>query len=219
LPERPAVTRTVALEYVTKVTPGSDPDLIFGAVNARLPLDRKVGILGRQGSGKSTLLGILAGTEPVDGGRVSSRVKFSMVLNGKAFTYAGMNGIENAEMMARIYGMPPKKLVELAMSLPYVPSAAWLEPFAELEPKQRRSMEILLASLLPYDCYLIDDIERADQNIVGQLVRLTAPRKAGLIFTTFQPKAARPYAEAGAVIASQTLTVFETMKEAEAFYG
>jgi hypothetical protein len=103
--------------------------------------------------------------------------------------------------------------------LPYVTSAAWLEPFAELEPKQRRSMEILLASLLPYDCYLIDDIERADQNIVGQLIRLTAPRKAGLIFTTFQPKAARPYAEAGAVIASQTLTVFETMKEAEAFYG
>jgi hypothetical protein len=115
--------------------------------------------------------------------------------------------------------MPPKKLVELAMSLPYMPADVWLAPLAELEPKQRRGVEILLASLLPYDCYLIDDIERADQNIVGQLIRLTAPRGAGLIFTTFQPKAARQYAEAGAVIANQTLTVFETMKEAVAFYG
>jgi hypothetical protein len=95
----------------------------------------------------------------------------------------------------------------------------WLEPLAALEPKQRRGMEIVLAALLPYDCYLVDDIERADQNIVGLLIRLTAPRGAGLIFTTFQPKAARHYAEAGAVIANQTLTVFETMKEALAFYG
>jgi capsular polysaccharide transport system ATP-binding protein len=209
----------LALDYVTKVTPGAEPQLIFGAMNARLPLDRRVGILGRKGSGKSTLLGILAGTEPVDGGRVRARVKFSMVLNGKAFTYAGMSGIENAEMMARIYGMPPKKLVEFAMSLPHVPASMWLEPLAALEPKQRRGMEIVLAALLPYDCYLVDDIERADQNIVGLLIRLTAPRGAGLIFTTFQPKAARHYAEAGAVIANQTLTVFETMKEALAFYG
>ncbi len=209
----------MALDYVTKVTPGAEPQLIFGSVNARLPLDRRLGILGRQGSGKSTLLAILAGTEPVDGGQVRARVKFSMVLNGKAFTYAGMSGIENAEMMARIYGLPPKKLVELAMSLPYIPSSTWLEPLAELEPKQRRGIEIVLAALLPYDCYLIDDVERADQNIVGLLIKLTAPRGAGLIFTTFQPKAARQYAEMGAVIANQNVTVFETMKEALAFYG
>jgi hypothetical protein len=55
--------------------------------------------------------------------------------------------------------------------------------------------------------------------MVAQLNKLTAPRGAGLIFTTFQPRAARQYAEAGAVIANRNLTVFETMKEAEAFYG
>ena len=207
------------LDYVTKVTPDAEPHLIFGSVRAVLPLDRRLGILGRAASGKSTLLAMLAGAEPVDGGRLRSRARFSMVLNGKGYTSAGMTGIENTEMMARIYGLPPKRLGEVAMSVPGVAASAWLEPFGELEPKQRRAMEILLAALLPYDCYLIDDIERADPNMLAQLIKLTAPRGAGLIFTTFQPRAARQYAQAGAVIANRNLTVFETMKEAETFYG
>jgi ABC-type multidrug transport system ATPase subunit len=217
--DMPIAARAAVLDYVTKVTPEGEPHLIFASVRAVLPVHQRLGILGRQASGKSTLLAILSGAEPVDGGRVRCRARFSMVLNGKGYTAGGMSGIQNTEMLARAYGMPPKRLVELAMSLPGVAPSAWLEPLAELEPKQRRALEILLAALLPYDCYLIDDIERADPNMVAQLIKLTAPRGAGLIFTTFQPRAARQYAEAGAVIANRNLTVFETMKEAEAFYG
>jgi len=209
----------VVLDHVTKVTVGADPHLIFGSMKAVLPVNRRLAILGRQRSGKSTLLAMLAGTEPVDGGRVRGKTRFSMVLNRKGFLYAGMNGIENAELLARIYAMPPKRFVELAMSLPGVPGDVWLNPVGELLQRPRRDFEILLAALLPFDCFLLDDVEKANQNAVMTLMKLLRARGAGLIFTTFAPRFARQYGDCGAVIENRTLAVFDTVKEAASHYG
>jgi len=214
-----AARRAVVLDHVTKVTAESEPHLIFGSMCAVLPVDRVVTVLGRQGAGKTTLLSILAGVEPVDGGRIRGRVKFSMVLNGRGYLYPAVSGMENAEMLARIFAMPPKRLVELAMSLPGVSQESWLEPIGALLPRDRRSIEILLAGLLPFDCFLLDDIDRADQNILAGFIRLITARKAGLICTTFAPRMARQFGEAGAVIAGRGLHVFDTVKEAIAHYG
>jgi len=212
-------SETVVLDHVTKVTAGADPQLIFASVTAALPVNRRMAVLGRQGAGKSTLLGMLGGTEPVDGGRVRGKPKFSMVLNGKGFLYTPMSGIENAEMLARMFALPPKRFVELAMSLPGVPAEAWVRPVGEMLPRARRALEILLAALLPFECYLLDDVERVEQNAVAALIRLTSPRGAGLIFCTFNAKFARQYATCAAVIANRKLAVFDTVKEAEAHYG
>ena len=207
------------LDHVTKVTPGAEPHLIFGSVRAVLPVRRRLAVLGRQGAGKSTLLALLAGTEPADGGWVRGKTKFSMVLNGGSFLYLGMRGIENAELLARVYAMPPKRFVELAMSLPGVPGDAWLNPIGELPRRLRREIEILLAALLPFDCFLLDDVDRMNKAVVLTLMKLLRSRGAGLIFTTFAPRFARQYGDCGAVIANRSLVVFDSVKEAEAYYG
>ncbi len=207
------------LDHVTKTTPEREPHLIFGSMTAVLRTDRRTAILGRQGSGKTTLLQLLARSEPPDGGRIATEIKFSMVLNARSFLYSAMTGVENIEMLARVYGLPPKRLAALAVQLPGVARGAWLQRTGDLLPRARRAMEILTAALLPYDCYLLDDVERVEQNTMVNFLKLVRARNAGVIFTTFNAKFARQYADAGAVIANRTLRVFDSVEQAGIFYG
>jgi ATPase subunit of ABC transporter with duplicated ATPase domains len=209
----------VLLDHVTKVTPGREPHLIFGGMTAVLRTDRRTVILGRQGSGKTTLLQLLAKTEPPDGGMIETRARFSMVLNSRGFFYPMMNGIENVEALARIYGMKEKRLAELAARLPGVPQGAWASPVGDLVPRDRRTLEMLTAALLPYDCFLVDDVEKISANTMATFLKLITARKAGAILTTFNTRFGRQYGDAGAVIANRSLRVYDTMEEAATFYG
>jgi ABC-type multidrug transport system ATPase subunit len=209
---------SVLLAHLTKVTPEAKPHLIFASTTAVLPTRRRLAVLGHPGSGRSTLLQLLARMEPPDGGRIITDTKFSMLLNQKQFLHAAMNGVENVEMLARLYAMPPKRLSELAVSLPGLGRGMWFQPIGEMQPKPRRSVEILVAGLLPYDCFLLDDIDRADPVVALSFMKLITARGAGLIFTTTKIRTARQFGDCAAVIANREVHVFDSLSQAEGFY-
>jgi len=126
--------------------------------------------------------------------------------------------VENVEMLARLYAMPPKRLAELAVSLPGLARGMWFEPVGDMQVKPRRSLEMLVASLLPFDCFLLDDIDRADPVVTLTFMKLIGARGAGLIFTTQRTRTARQFGDCAAIIANRGLRVFESLTEAEKFY-
>jgi ABC-type multidrug transport system ATPase subunit len=208
----------VIMGHVTKVTSEATPHVIFGSTTVVLPTRRRLAVLGRPGSGRSTLLRLLAGMEPPDGGEIITRTKFSMLLNQKQFLHGAMSGLENVESLARMYALPPKRLSEMAAGLPGLARGAWFEPVGGMLARPRRAMELLVAALLPFDCYLLDDMDRADPVVAMTFMKLIAARRAGLIFTTFNARTARQHGDCAAVIANHGVRVFESVSEAEKFY-
>jgi hypothetical protein len=94
----------------------------------------------------------------------------------------------------------------------------WFQPIGEMQPKPRRSVEILVAGLLPYDCFLLDDIDRADPVVALSFMKLITARGAGLIFTTTKIRTARQFGDCAAVIANREVHVFDSLSQAEGFY-
>jgi len=95
----------------------------------------------------------------------------------------------------------------------------WQLPAGALPGKSRRPMEMLLAALLPYDCYLVDDVERVDPEIFAVVLRILRRRRAGMIFTAHNYKFAREFATSGCVIANRTAHAFESVEEALNHYA
>jgi capsular polysaccharide transport system ATP-binding protein len=198
--------------------PGATRPLLFGPVSCVLPTNRVMAVLGREQTGRTTLLRLLGGAARPDAGAVISGAKFSMILNSTGYLHGGMTGIENVAILARMYAMDPGRLTRLAVEIPFIDSALWYLPVGELEPAARRGLELGLAALLPYDCYLIDDLERAHEKVIGPTIKMLTDRNAGVLFSTYRARFALQYADCAAVIADCNLATFDTVKDAAAFY-
>jgi capsular polysaccharide transport system ATP-binding protein len=215
-----AAQSLVAFDRVTKFnTETSPPALIFGGLTFTLPTNRTVAILGRQETGRTTLLEMLVGQTRPDEGEVVTNTKFSMLLNSATYLHPSLNGVDNSRHLARLYNLDPDRLACLLVTLPGVKPSAWYPPVRELEARDRKSIEILLAALMPYECYVIDDLEKIDVNVFRILMNLAGTRKAGAVFTTYSPKFARQFADMTGVIANRNLYLFDSVDEAERFYG
>jgi len=212
--------RMVAFERVTQFNAeASPPDLIFGPMSFTLPTDRSIGILGRKETGRTTLLQLLRGQIRPDAGAVVTNTAFSMLLNARTYLHPNLNGLENARYLARIFDIDADMLARLLVTLPGLKPGAWYEPVRELEARDRKSMEVLLAAVMPYECYVIDDVEKLDANVVRLLLKLARARGAGAVFSTFSRNVARQFADHIGVIAQRNLFLFDSVAEAEAFYG
>lgn len=79
-------------------------------------------------------------------------------------------------------------------------------------------MEMLVAALLPFDCYLVDDLERVDPDMLALVLQILGLRQAGMIFTAQNPRFARHFATSCNVIANRTVYAFDTVEEAVKYY-
>jgi capsular polysaccharide transport system ATP-binding protein len=212
--------RLVAFERVTQFNAEVwPPDLIFGPMSFTLPTDLSIGILGRKESGRTTLLQLVQGQVRPDAGTVVTNTAFSMLLNARTYLHPNLNGLENARYLARSFDIDPDMLARLLVTLPGLKPGAWYGPVRDLEARDRKSMEILLAAVMPYECYVIDDLEKLDGNVIRILLKLARARNAGLVFSTFSRNVARQFADHIGVIAQRNLFLFDSVAEAEAFYG
>jgi hypothetical protein len=105
------------------------------------------------------------------------------------------------------------ELTALAVTLPGFEGELGVAS-GRLNPKARRGMETLVAALLPYDVFLLDDIERIAPEILDVLLKILATRKSGMIFTTRTPKLVEKYANCVTVIRDKKLLTFETVDAA-----
>lgn len=192
--------------------------VVFNEMTVTLPTDRICAVLGRRGSGRSTLLRLLNKTLRPDRGSVLTEIQFSIIGNTKSFFQPGMSGLENIKFAARLHGMDPEALTETILGLSGFGSL-WEISAGSLTVPRRRAMEMLVAVLLPYDCYLVDDLERVDTEILEQVIQILELRGAGMIFTAQHPKFARQFATCGGVITNQTVYAFPSVNEAVKNYA
>ena len=101
-----------------------------------------------------------------------------MLCNDSSFFNGGLTGIANIMVAARMYGIDEDMLVEITLGLSNA-DTNWEIHTGKLSPRTRKSMEFLVAALLPFDCFLVDDIERVDADILQTVMELLRERGAG----------------------------------------
>ncbi len=187
--------------------------VVFKDMTVTLPTDGICAVLGRSGSGRTSLLRLLSGMERPQAGRILTNTRFSPINNAASFFNAGLTGHENIVFIARLYGMNPAVLSEIVLDTSKF-GTLWDIPAGAVPGPRKRAMEMLVGALLPFDCYLIDDIERTDPETFMLVLQILRQRRAGLIFTVKNQKFAREFATSGGVIADQTVYAFPTIDEA-----
>jgi len=192
--------------------------VVFNAMTVTLPTDGICALLGRPASGRTTLLRLLSGAARPDRGSILSEIQFSSINNAGTFFNPRLTGLENITAAARIYGMDPAMLTDTALELSRFDSL-WQIPAGALPGQRRRAMELLLSALLPFDCYLVDNVESSNPDTFALVLQILARRGAGMIFTTRNARFAQEFATIGGVIRNQTVYAFSSVGEALEYYG
>ena len=126
-------------------------------VSMTFPSGCSVGLLGRNGAGKSTLLKMIAGTEPVTSGKISSTGSISWPVGFAGSFHPELSGAQNCRFIGRIYGVDTDELID------FVEDFAGLGVHFHLPLKTYSSgMKSRLAfgaSMgIAFDTYLVDEV-------------------------------------------------------------
>ncbi len=203
----------IHLHSLTRFAPPPTSDTIFEDVSATLPDNRFCAVFGLAKSGRTTLLQLISQKKKPNRGAVFSTVRVSPIANAASIFHPRLSTLENITLTARCFGMNALELTALAVTLPGFEGELGVAS-GRLNPKARRGMETLVAALLPYDVFLLDDIERIAPEILDVLLKILATRKSGMIFTTRTPKLVEKYANCVTVIRDKKLLTFETVDAA-----
>lgn len=148
----------IRLEGVTKYyNTDKGRHYVLRDLDAEIPTDRNVGILGRNGAGKSTLLRVIARAEAPNRGKVFSSVRLSWPMGFKGGFQGNMSGVDNIRFISRIYG------VDWRAAVAYVQDFSELgdyirEPIYTYSSGMRARLATGLSLFIRFDCYLVDEI-------------------------------------------------------------
>jgi capsular polysaccharide transport system ATP-binding protein len=175
-------------------------------------------VLGGLPASRTHFLRLICGKERPEKGEILTQTRFSIIGNSGTYFHPGLTGLENITFCARRYGIDAWSLTKMAVGFEKI-EADWPALTNKLPVKKRRAMEILVSALLPYDCYLLDDIDQVPPAMLEPLFEIIGARRAGVIFTARTAKHVRQFGDCGGVIGSNTLQMFSQVEEALALHG
>jgi capsular polysaccharide transport system ATP-binding protein len=214
----PLDRRLIHLVAVAKsyVVAHSAAKTVLEATTLTVPADRRLAVLGARREGKSTFLRLLAGTETPTAGEVIALGRRSPVVRFGGLFDRRLTGRENVRFFARMMDVDAD---QLAMALDAFCNANGVLAQSLDDPgDDSQAAELALLSILPFDCYFLDEIGALETAVRERLLGLAAQRGAGVIFATNQPQLARRYADCAVVIRNRTVHPFSTVAEAIAFH-
>jgi ABC-type polysaccharide/polyol phosphate transport system ATPase subunit len=201
----------------TLIDEKSGPRVFFDGLQAEVPTDRRVAILSRDKTSAGLLLHLLAGSEAPDRGLAEKdAVRPSPLVHLGASLVPQLSGQENIAFFARLHGVERHRLLEVVDSACKLGSRLY-KPVRQLEVVLRSELEGALIAALPYDCYLVHDLEQLSQRLQWRFFHATKARKAGLIFST-QLELASRFGEYFVVIRDRAAQVFEEFTQAAGYY-
>lgn len=213
-------SRLIQLLSVRKSFPAKRgaPEVVLRPTTISLPADCRVAVLADRRQGKTSLLRLLAGAELPDAGDVIAPLRRSPVINSGNLCDPQLTISENIRFYARVFAFDADRLI-LAVDA-FCGSGALLGRLGKRlrEPGFHRLVELALASVLPFDCYLVDDIGRLAADTVDRFFAAAAQRGCGVIFATGRPRLARQFGDCAVVIRDQILHPFSRVEEATRFY-
>lgn len=194
--------------------------VVLDNVSFALPFGTRLGVLGLNGAGKSTLLKLIAGSEFPDSGTVTKTGRFSFPIGFTGTFHPDLSAAANVRFLAEIYGMDIDETV------------AWVEEFAELGGYFHMPVKTFSAGMysrlafgtsfaLDFDCYLVDEgIETGDMRFRRKCAEAFGARlqTASLVMVSHNISTIREYCQAGAVLFSGELRLFENLDDAMHVY-
>jgi capsular polysaccharide transport system ATP-binding protein len=197
--------------------PGGTMKTVFFPTTLDIPIDRRLAILGGRRNGKSSLLRLFAGAEMPSYGAIVSSARMSPVIKPGAFFGPKLTIYENLRFYARMFNLEAEQLVAIVSSV-CGPELSLGREVGD-EPRDMRTMaELALITVLPFDCYLVDDVIALPEAARRLLFLAAEQRQAGVIFATNQIGWAAHEADCAVVIRDKMLHPFSDIQEAVAFH-
>ena len=192
---------------------GASPQVILLPGTISLPTDGRLAVLAGRKAGKTTLLQLLAGALRPDGGAVLGADLMSPAVNAGPLMHPGLSAVENVRFLARAYGFSADGLLAAAVAL--AGSDLLLDrPLKTQDGAKRRNFECATTFVIPFGCYLVDEIGLVDQDVMARCFALARHRQAGVIFTTSQPRLAMQHAQAAVTLRDGVLRLFAEPRDA-----
>lgn len=190
--------------------------IVFRPTTVFLPADRRIAVLGPRRSGKTVFLQLLAGAEQPEQGGVIAQLRFSPIVNSGPLLQPQLSVHENIRFYARVFGISSEWLLSTIAA--FCDATKLEQPLKSHDIGFRKSLETILTVMLPFDCYLFDNVEQIAPEAVKLAFGVAAGREAGIVFTTNQLRLARQFADFGIVISDQTLYPFPSIEQAIGFH-
>lgn len=150
----------IELRNLTKsyVTP-KGRHFVFKGLNAVLPENKSVGLLGKNGAGKSTLLRIIGGIDFPDSGEVVTNKTISWPVALSGGFQGSLTGRQNVRFVARLYA--PEE--DVAQVVAFVEEFAQLGKYFDMPIKSYSSgmksrLGFGLSMAFDFDYYLLDEV-------------------------------------------------------------
>ena len=196
---------------------GLVPQVVLVPGTISLPTDRRLAVLVRRRRGKTTLLELMSGKLRPDQGEVIGADSLSPVVNAGALLHPQLSAVENIRFLSRAYGFDPDVLLMAVDALQPL-DFPLDQPLKGQDGSQRKSLEAAIMFLLPFQCYLVDELGQLDPDLVTRCMDSLADRQAGIVFTTSQSRLASQYADAAVLIDEGLLHLFQNVEEAVEVY-
>jgi capsular polysaccharide transport system ATP-binding protein len=191
--------------------------VLFSPTSITMPLDCRIGVLGAKSAGKSTLLQMLAGNVPPDRGCILMPEEVAPVVSSGRLLYPQLSGAENAQFIARIYGVDVEPLL-IAMEAFRAGDFNLHQPVRLQSMDSRRGLEAAMITVLPFDCYLYDDVGFLEPNLLELCFDAAYQRHATAVFSTADPRLVQRFAEFVLVIKGTSLYPFHEIEAAVDFF-
>jgi capsular polysaccharide transport system ATP-binding protein len=213
----------IILESVTKgggAGAGAAKRTILDAVQARLPSDRRIAILGPRADDKKVFLDLLAGVMLPSAGRIirNARVSFPPGHLG-GFTRT-LSVRLNVAHVARIYGADIQAVVEFVAQVLKL-GDKFNKPYGALSGTMKQYLSDILAFTIPFDAYLVsDEVVRSGNKRYNPDARALFEARAktsGMFIASQDPAFVHEFCDMGLVLKEGQLRLFENLDQAFAF--
>jgi ABC-type polysaccharide/polyol phosphate transport system ATPase subunit len=196
--------------------PGSRPRIILQPTTIAVPADRRVAVLGRKLQGKSVFLKVLSGLEAPTQGQVITNARLSPIVRPGPLFHPRLTWVENIGFYARSLSLDADQLAA-AVDAYATGGGVWSDSPAG-DAELRKPRELGLLTMLPFNCYLVDEIGHLADDIRERYLAAIAERNAGIIFTTSQKSLVQRYADCALVISNGLVHPFSSVEEAIRFH-
>ncbi len=123
----------------------------------------------------------------------------------------------NLRFLARMFNVGADNLAGMIATI-CGPGATIGVSLKEESSEQRRSAELAFLSILPFDCYIVDELSLLPETAMQRLFSAAEQQGAGVIFATNSLRLVQAHADCAVVIRDKILYPFSDVEEAIAFH-
>jgi len=187
----------------------------------RFPVDKNIGILGRNGSGKSTIMRLIAGSEFPDSGNILRKGKFSWPLGFSGGFSPSLTGEENLRFICRVYNADISAVTEFVREFSEL-GDFFFEPIRNYSSGMRSRLSFGLSMAIDFDVVLIDEIlgvgdQRFREKCRQKVIEKT--KAAQVVMVSHSMETIRSFSDIALLLDNEKFTIYEDVEEAIEIYS